>query len=312
MIEGMATKIETVIASLVTNTGLVRDHNEDFIGSWEPQTLSERQQHGWVYIVADGVGGAEAGEIASQHATEQTIHHYITNEHHAIKIEERLLHALQDANDNLRDLAEERVRGRYMATTMVATVIHEGKAYLANVGDSRGYLIREGVIRQITKDQSLVAQLLEEGAITAEEALNHPRRNVILSSLGPMRDPKIDIFTLEIEEGDHLFLCSDGLNRHVQDEEIAQTVTQESAESASKHLCELANERGGTDNISVAIIYIPDNSLPKPATSAGVPLVVKSERTSPAPPSRGVWGYTILLSVIEAVLIVLVYYWLRV
>lgn len=309
----MATKIDTVIASLTTDTGLVRDHNEDFIGSWEPQTLIERQQHGWLYIVADGVGGAEAGEVASQHATEQAIQHYVANEHHAVTFEDRLLNALQDANDNLRELAEDRVRGRYMATTMVATVIHQGKAYFANVGDSRGYLIRRGEIQQITKDQSLVAQLLEEGAITAEEALNHPRRNVILSSLGPMRDPRIDIFTIDIEEGDRVLLCSDGLNRHVQDREIAEMVMQESAEFATKQLCALANERGGTDNVSVAIIQIVGaNPTVASEQFPVVAIAEKTERSSQPTNSGGIWGYTILLSVIEAILIILVYYWLRV
>ncbi|MGB1249694.1 MAG: Stp1/IreP family PP2C-type Ser/Thr phosphatase [Candidatus Promineifilaceae bacterium] len=301
-------KIDKVTASLRTHVGRVRGHNEDFVASWEPSTDNERNGLGWLYIVADGVGGAEAGDVASQMATEQTISHYVDSEQEDSA--ERLLGAIQTANDDLRQLASERGQGGYMATTMCAALIQNGHAILANVGDSRGYFLRGGELTQITRDHSLVAQLVIEGAITAEEALTHPRRNVILSSLGPSRDPQIDLFNVEVTDGDRLLLCSDGLNRHVSDQEIAEIAQETPPEEATQTLLNLANERGGSDNISVAIVHLVMGE------SSGVlhPVVAipddEQQMNSALP--MGLWAYTALLAVIEAALILAVYMWLSV
>lgn len=299
-------QIETITASLRTDKGLVRGHNEDFVGSWEPKTLDEQDKLGWLYIVADGVGGAEAGEVASQHATERAIHHYVESEQEDDSAE-RLLHAVKSANEDLRTLAASRSRGSYMATTMVAALIQDGQCTFINVGDSRGYHLRAGAMRQVTKDQSLVAQLLEEGAITPEEAANHPRRNVILSSLGPMREPRIDTFDVSLSIGDSLLLCSDGLTRHVSDEEIARIITHEPPEEASKILIDLANARGGSDNISVAILNLGG----KQNKMRVAPKLSGTMSHQPAN-SLSIWSYTIILSIIEALLIFAAWYMLRV
>ena len=305
-----------ITAILRTDTGRVRGHNEDFVSYWEPPNREAEKESGWLYIVADGVGGADAGEVASEMTTQRTINHYLE---HADEENwgQRLLNAMQAANSDLRQYVLERNDNSRMATTMVAAVLQENRAYIANVGDSRGYLWRNGRIEQITKDQSLVAKLVEEGAITEEEASYHPRRNVILYSLGSERSPKIDLFEQKLQKGDILFLCSDGLTRHVTDEEIALTLTEESPEQATDTLIRKANERGGEDNISVAVILYEGEtavSSQKETPARTKPLIV----THDAPANVIVldrsllWMYTVTLGLVQSLLIFLVWLLLRV
>ena len=214
------TPFERINVSQRTDVGRVRSHNEDYVGSWEPSSAEELIEHGWLYIVADGVGGAEAGEVASRYATEQIITHFLQSK--TDSDEDRLRAAIQAANDDVRALAAERMNGGYMATTIVVAHFRDENVLLANVGDSRGYHWRDGILQQVTKDQSLVAKLVEEGAITEEEARVHPRRNVILSSLGSSREPQIDLYHTELNAGDKLLMCSDGLSGLVSDFEMAR------------------------------------------------------------------------------------------
>ncbi len=294
-----------VQAVLETHTGLVRDHNEDYTSAWEPQSEQDRCRHGWLYIVADGVGGAAAGEVASQYATERIQHHYLASAH-LPGLDARLRHAIQAANEDLRQLAANSHRHSHMATTVVAAVVRDNQAVLANVGDSRGYHWRAGRLQQITKDQSLVAQLVEEGAITQAEALNHPRRNIILFSIGSMREPRIDLFQVALEPDDRLLLCSDGLTRHVEDEEIAAILGRAAPAPAVHELIELANQRGGSDNITIALIHIqrPPVAIRRVIST---PTLTVRPRTSTA-----LWVYTLFLAILEMILILLVWYGLRV
>lgn len=305
-----------ITAILRTDTGRVRDHNEDFVSYWEPSNREAETESGWLYIVADGVGGADAGEVASELTSEHTINHYLE---HADEPNwgQRLLNAMQAANSELRQYVLERNDNSRMATTMVAVVLQENHAYIANVGDSRGYLWRNGRIQQITKDQSLVAKLVEEGAITEEEASFHPRRNVILYSLGSERSPKIDLFEQTLQKDDILFLCSDGLTRHVTDAEIALTLSEESPEQAATTLIRKANERGGEDNISVAVIRYEKEtavSSQKSVPAKTRPFIVSAN----APANEMVldrpllWMYTVALGLAQTMLIFLVWLLLRV
>lgn len=241
-----------VDAFLYTDQGQVRDHNEDFIGSCEPQNAENEADHGWLFIVADGVGGADAGEVASELACDYTIEHYVANPFKA-NLGERLRDSMQAANTKVRRYVTEH-GNRRMATTMVAVAIQNEDAYFVNVGDSRGYHWRKGRFHQITKDHSLVARLVEEGAITEAEAEVHPRKNVILYSLGSEETPQIDIFHLKLRRGDLLLLCSDGLTRHVKNEELASIIAKYPPKKAAHLLVDLANERGGLDNISAVVI----------------------------------------------------------
>ena len=307
-----------ITAVLRTDTGLVRDHNEDFVSYWEPSSESEETQNGWLYIVADGVGGADAGEVASQLTSEQTLSHYLAQTDEP-DWGQRLLNAMQAANTDLRQFVLDRNDNSRMASTMVAAVLKENHAHIANVGDSRGYLWRNGRIQQITKDQSLVAKLVEEGAITEEEAHFHPRRNVILYSLGSERSPQIDLFMQPLEPGDILLLCSDGLTRHLADEEIAQILSSEPPEKASISLIRKANERGGEDNISVGVIQYgvetAVSTTPQKTTkTSDRPLVVANQTAATALVFNRslLWLYTVVLGLVQTLLIFLVWFFLRV
>ncbi len=298
-----------VEASLDTHQGRVRGHNEDFVTFEEPSNNEEEARNGWLYVVADGVGGADAGEVASEFASSRTVEHYLKN-NHTTDWGQRLLEAMQAANTELRQLVADRDDRSRMATTMVATVIRNGHAFIANVGDSRGYLWRKGELTQITKDHSLVAKLVEEGAITEAEAAIHPRKNVILYSLGSENNPRIDLFEQPLQQDDILLLCSDGLTRHVTDEELAEIISQQDTVTATETLINLANSRGGEDNISVALL------LYDRATRTAPKLVVDARR--PVRPSHIrrerslLWLYTAILSLVQTVIMILVWLLLRV
>jgi len=297
-----------------TDRGRVRDHNEDYVIRHEPNNREEEETYGWLYIVADGVGGADAGEVASEYASQQTMSHYITG-NGELDPGIRLVDSMQAANTSLRQLVAERNQNKRMATTMVATAIFDQVAYIANVGDSRGYHWRSSSLRQVTKDQSLVAKLVEEGAITEEEAANHPHRNVILYSIGSEKRPKIDLFEVSLDPGDIIFMCSDGLTRHVSDQEICDILGQEVLEEATSHLIALANQRGGQDNISAAIITYGEPSSAindkQGTTRVAMPLLTRNTKNAAAN-RKYLVPYTIFLSIVEALLIVMVWLVLRV
>ena len=300
-----------------TDNGLVRGHNEDFVIVYEPATEDDRRRHGALYIVADGVGGADAGEVASQYASERTLHHYLAADGRT-DWGARLIDAMQAANTDLRRLAAGRDDSRRMATTMVAAVIQDGHAYIGNVGDSRAYQWREGQLEQISRDQSLVARLVEEGALTPEEAVHYPYKNVILYSIGSEKRPPIDLYEIVLEPGDLLVLCSDGLTRHVEDGEIGVIAGDESPDVAADMLVRLARERGGEDNITVAIVQYgtrleestrPIAPLAEAATIAAPrPAAVTQPIVAPGPAlvverPRSLWSLTFVLAAIMVVLI---------
>jgi PPM family protein phosphatase len=310
------TTVGQIAASLRTDQGRVRDHNEDFIAFWEPANAEEEAENGRLYIVADGVGGAEAGEVASRYAAERTIHHFLAGNQER-DWGKRLATAMQMANGELRRMVADLGNGR-MATTMVAAVIHDrNQATVANVGDSRGYLLRDGRLQQVTRDQSLVARLVEEGAITAEEALRHPRKNVILHSLGSENTPPIDIFHLFLERHDTLLLCSDGLTRHLSDEEIATISQTEALDEATQEMIRLANERGGEDNISVAILrFLPalaDVAGSSQVAARSAPKTKRKTGTRHQAAGRTfLWLYTMFLCLVQITAIFVIWLVLRI
>lgn len=306
------TELAPIVATMRTDNGRVHDHNEDFIDFWEPATPAEQQQHGWLYIVADGVGGAEAGEVASQYATEQMKSRYLALPPNGENWGERLRQAMLFANAELRQLVASAHEGRRMATTMVAVVITGGKAYIANVGDSRAYHWRAGGITQVTKDQSLVAKLVEEGAISAAEAENHPYQNVILYSIGSDKNPRIDLFEMPLVYGDVLVLCSDGLTKHVADAEIGDYVRQVAPETVASALVDLANERGGRDNISVVVVRYGQRPDLTETTALYAPTAVAMPQKPPvASDSYALWRYTLFLALLQSILTLLVWLLLR-
>jgi protein phosphatase len=168
------------------------------------------------------------------------------------------------ANDAIREHVERPRRTRQMATTMVAAVIRGAELTIANVGDSRAYLMRDNAIRQITEDHSLVAGLLADGIITPEEALHHPQRNVILYSLGSApHEPRIDIFPITLRPGDVILLCTDGLTRYADEKQLLALLKEGPEEKAAQRLIDFANASGGADNVTVALLGIKKNAIPR-------------------------------------------------
>ena len=248
-----------VESSQLSDIGLRRRHNEDYVACYEPNHPAELATHGRLYVLADGVGGGAAGEVASEYAVERIIYSYYQDQDGTPA--GRLCRAVDTANAAICAHNRERTDRREMATTVVAALIVGDQLTVANVGDSRAYLIHDGTIDQITQDHSLVAEMINEGSLTPQQAEAHPYRNVILRSIGPNDSVKVDLFTRQIAPRHTVFLCSDGLTRRVSDQEIAHIVTPQPSAQAARQLIDLANERGGEDNITVSITHITDQLL---------------------------------------------------
>src|SRR5436190_17350218 len=252
-----------------TDVGRTREHNEDaFViadltrndTSLQPAVRDHRVgAKGTLFMVADGMGGAAAGEIASQMATDIVIKELRDNwlplEQPSTDAFARCLKAAtQKANQMIHAYATSHQEYRGMGTTATIAGLLADTLYLAQVGDSRGYLVRDGAAKQITKDQSLMQKLIEAGELTEEEAAQSERRNIILQALGPESTIKVDLTFQRLRRGDTLVLCSDGLSGQVTRDDIAQVVNEEKdLVQACRRLIELANEAGGPDNITVII-----------------------------------------------------------
>jgi len=250
-----------------TDVGRTREHNEDaFVvadlttmnATLKPEVRSHRLgERGSLFMVADGMGGAAAGEIASAMAIDVVLHELETRWSRATSADPEtfaraLKAAAESANGRIHKFASERPENRGMGTTATIAGIVGDTIYLAQVGDSRAYLVRGGVALQITKDQSLMQKLVEAGELTAEEAEVSERRNIILQALGPESVVKVDLTHQQVRRGDTLILCSDGLSGQMRASDIAEIVTREpDLVQVCKELIDLANENGGPDNITV-------------------------------------------------------------
>ena len=240
----------------MTDVGLQRMLNED---NWGWARLTPGVE---IFVVADGMGGHDCGEVASQLAVETLIRVArqridVSPRPNLDAIENILDEAFQEANNTIKGNAE--ARGNDMGTTCVACmVIDDQVALCANVGDSRGYLVRQGTLHQITRDHSLVARMVEQNRITAEEARNHPHSNILLRTVGTERNVDIDIFRVELEDGDRVLLCSDGLWGEVEDQEIESILnTHGDNRLVSRELIRAAHMGGGKDNITVIVVNVP-------------------------------------------------------
>lgn len=242
-----------------TDLGSVRENNEDKYDMLEPHEPGILAVKGRIYGVADGMGGHSAGQIASELALKTMIHSYYREPSDDIR--ESLRAAVSEANALIFDTAQLIPERQGMGTTLTLAVVIEDRVIVANVGDSRTYLIRDGHARQITRDHSWVAEQVRLGTMTAEEASLSPLRNVITRSIGTSPSVEPDFFEEELQTGDFLVLCSDGLTGHVDPEEIAERLNAEFTRAvgpsvAAMRLVELANARGGRDNISLIILYV--------------------------------------------------------
>jgi PPM family protein phosphatase len=207
------------------------------------------------FVVADGMGGARAGEVASQIATEE-----FGKEPDDEMPPERLLEAIaRSANKRIYELAAADESRRGMGTTLTAAMVVGDEVSLGHVGDSRAYRLRDGKLEQLTKDHSLVAELERTGQISAEAAEHHPQRSIITRALGPEPDVEVDTYTMAGKAGDIYLLCSDGLTGMISDEEVTSILRgSESLEESADALVRAANQSGGKDNITVVLFRLDE------------------------------------------------------
>jgi len=239
-----------------TDLGCVRENNEDKFDFFEPEDPDILANKGLFYAVADGMGGHAAGQIASEMALKRVIKVYY--EDSSPDVVGSLTRAVFDANKLIYDAAQMIVERSGMGTTLTAVVIRADTAYFVQVGDSRAYLIRGRDIRQITEDHSWIAEQVRRGVMTEEEARLSPFRNVITRSLGNLPVVEPDVFAEEIQPGDTIVLCSDGLSGSLSETDIRDIVAGNAPSQAAMDLIDAANERGGNDNITAMIVVIKD------------------------------------------------------
>lgn len=246
-----------------THKGRGRGNNQDYVAYYEPTEEDELLNSGRLYIVADGVGGATDGDRASRYAAQRVLYDYFQDD--GPNLGERLRRAMVLASDEIYDYAESSGRFIRMATTMVAAAVHDEVLTVANIGDSRAYLIRSGQIRQITRDHTTPGMMEYHGEITEEEAMSFRGKNQLLRSLGAKRDALVDVFEERLEPGDTVVLCSDGLSRYATRAEILRLTSEGQSQDIVERCINYANDAGGADNISVAILrvgeLIPDGML---------------------------------------------------
>ena len=247
----------------ICDPGLMRQ-NEDFVASYEPTDPSALQRSGYLYIVADGVGGAARGERASEYAARKVMYEYYRLPE--VEPGDRLRQIISQVNTDIFTYAEQNFTR--MATTLVAAVFRENTLTVANVGDSRAYLIRDGETKQITRDHTIAGQMLRDGSISEVEARASKGKNRLFRSLGGESEVHVDIFQdIPLQPGDKILLCSDGLSRYALKEDISRLTSQGSLDEIARKLIDFANECGGEDNISVILVAFDKDEAREPTTS---------------------------------------------
>lgn len=241
-----------------TETGRKRPNNEDNLVSVVPEDQRLLQDKGALFVVADGMGGHDLGEVASELTIQQVkdaYYHDLQNDiptalQYAVK---QANIAICQANETRRGQGED---GFGMGATCVAAVLHEQMLYAANVGDSRVYVLHAGQLRQITRDHSIVAQMVERGEITPAQVRTHEKRNQIYRSLGEKPELEVDLFTEPVEEGDTLILCTDGLWEMIEDDDLRAIIEQYGPDESVQRLIARANEAGGPDNVTAIVVRV--------------------------------------------------------
>ena len=241
-----------------TDIGRVRDHNEDDYvalgGKESPPGVDA------LLVVADGMGGHAAGEVASKMTVDGIVQSLNDQSGESSKLEGNafgvfLGKVLEDVNQEVWQAAQEDDK-RGMGTTCTLVAVRGDQLFLAHIGDSRAYLLRDGELHQASKDHSWVEDAVDQGVITREQARIHPNRNVITRAIGLEQQPKIDTYVMPLVEGDLLLLCSDGLNSMIPDDDIHRILTGSSQDYVCQALIDAANDQGGHDNTTVVIAAI--------------------------------------------------------
>jgi protein phosphatase len=239
-----------------TDRGRVREHNEDYIGCVLPEEGEREQAHGWLFALADGVGGQEKGEVASRTAVETVIEEFRRADRDQ-PFRTLLPKLVQAANEKVfaAGLAG-KSRGARMATTLVACALRHDRAVISHVGDSRCYAIRDGRAKSLTRDHTMVSEQTRLGLISEREAAEAETRHVLTRSLGNGMFVGADTTEHLVLAGDLLLLCSDGLHGALSSAEIAEIATGGDLEAAARQLIDSANEKDGGDNVSVQLVRV--------------------------------------------------------
>jgi serine/threonine protein phosphatase PrpC len=240
----------------LTDVGNERSQNEDNYCYAEPESDEEMQNRGRLVVVADGMGGQEGGQIASTLAVDSVRDVFLTGP--SGDPTAALETAYQTAHSAIQDYVRAHPELAGMGTTCTAAILKDGYVTYGHVGDTRLYLLRDGVIVQLTRDQSYVQQMVESGVISAEQARTHPSRNILTSALGSDSAVEVDFAKapIPILGNDTLLLCTDGLHGYASDEELLDVASKNPPREACRKLVDLAKDRGGSDNITIQIVRI--------------------------------------------------------
>ena len=265
-----------------TDLGMKRSQNEDSHGTWVSDDAAERERRGVLVVVADGMGGSRAGEVASRLAVETVIRTY--REGRSANPLDDLYRAVETANQVVHTESVSHPDMSGMGTTCTALVVRGPDAYVAHVGDSRCYAVLDGRLRQLTQDHSLVAQLVRDGQLTPDQARSDPRRNVVTRSVGVGATVEIDAQRFEalLREGDTLLLCSDGLHGLVSDDELARFASEDRLDDACLRAIVTANQRGGHDNITVVLARAHASTDAPPVLAAEVEVEPRMRTFTPS------------------------------
>jgi PPM family protein phosphatase len=268
--------------AVATHTGRKRRHNEDAYVLQPP-----------LFAIADGMGGARAGEVASSLAAAALQSGEVDGNG-----KERVIALIQAANRSVYERSSRDAEVAGMGTTMTVALVENATVTLGHVGDSRAYVLRDGVLEQLTDDHSLVAELVRGGKLSAEEAEHHPQRSVITRALGTDPDVDVDTFTVEAHDRDVFVLCSDGLTDMVGDDEIGEVLagSRENLKEAAEELVRRANKAGGQDNITVVAFEMtdePDERTLEQTVEQTQPM--PAAEATPEPERRRIWRFLPLL-----------------
>ncbi|MBI5930494.1 MAG: serine/threonine-protein phosphatase [Chloroflexi bacterium] len=265
-------------AEMLSDVGRRRPRNEDAIDQRLPATDEAASVLGPIFVLADGIGGSVAGEIASREAVSEVIRAYYDETLSPLlgdvieDVRVRLRNAVRAANSRVYSMAEHNPDMQRMATTLVMAAIRDDLFAIAHVGDSPAFLVRDGQIRKLTTDHNFAEMQVRAGYLTKDEAWTHPDRHKLVRAVGRLTTIEVDIVSDVLRPGDYLLLCSDGLTRYVMPIEMMAVLKSQSLAEAVPALVERANERGGSDNISlIAIHALPEDGSELEISTASLP-----------------------------------------
>jgi len=254
-----------------TDTGRQRRDNEDSAFARDP-----------LFVVADGMGGAQAGEVASRMAIET----FEGDLPEGTSIEQRLAELVREANRRIHERARVEREHAGMGTTLTAAYLEDAGVAIAHVGDSRAYLWRDGTLKRLTRDHSLVDELVQRGKLTEQQAAEHPQRSIITRALGPEPDVEVDTWTYPVRPGDVLLLCSDGLTSMISEDDVAEILGgAPSLAQAGEELVGAANQAGGRDNITVVLFGVEEAGAEGDGAVTGELPVVEAPTEPATPPA---------------------------